>query len=79
MKEEEGEEWRAMKAELLATEGDERGGCWRALNPTTNVMGEGADERGWKAARRGCFRGGRRRGACTTNRIWWVAAGYHDC
>ena len=75
MKEEEGEEWRAMKRELLATEGDERGGCWRALNPTRTVRGEEDEERGWKAARRRCFCGGRRRRTCKSNRIWWVAAG----
>jgi hypothetical protein len=46
---------------MLATNSDEGGGCWRALNPTRTVRGEEAEERGWKAARRRCFRSGRRR------------------
>ena len=53
---------------------DERGGSWRALNPTRTLRGKESDEIGWKAARRGCFRGGRRRVTCKGYRIWWVAA-----
>jgi hypothetical protein len=56
-------------------EGDERGGSWRALNPTRTLRGEEADETGWKVARRGCFCGGRRRVTCEGNRIRWLAAG----
>ena len=67
MKDEEGEEWRA-------TERDESGGCWRAVKTVGTVKGEGAEIRGWKAARGRRFRGGRRRGTPNSNRIWWVAA-----
>ena len=54
---------------MLATESDEGGGCWRALNPKGTVRGEEVEERGWKAARWRHFRGGRRRRIFKSNRI----------
>ena len=75
MKEEEGEEWRAMKAGDGSDGQQRRQRILTTLKPCATVSGEGGEDKGWKAARRRRTGGGRRRMPTKSNRIWWGEAG----